>query len=368
MKPKCESKIEPQVNAMRKKALAGERIGKELKNLITNKNFQPIHKLKSVVQFDKSAAMNLEEQLSEIICTKEVKINDIRYVVTLYFLPITLTKLPSNVTEIIGDRVSFPPVLPARTCFRVGEILKRYLTPVNNDQIKILSGLLNLDRIVSAEGIQFVDRLSEAIANDERKEQGLNEAIEVIADYDALSKVMLTECSPEDHRALLFYTVTEDNNYIDSKIHSQEIYRSLMSGRVEHLNTELYRKLDAEIRECYFPAQINDKYIPSIIACCSPPQTYAHLKVSQFGSILLTAVMIGETVWHGVARGKFESRRVGEYLSMLAFEINCVDDSGSFVLKQIYTPTHRYNYWNELEMYGEALQLLLGVDFTITHC
>ena len=367
MKPKCESKNETQINAMRKKALAGKSIDKELRKLITGKNFQPIHQLKSAVQFDKNAAMALEDQLSEIICTKKVKINDKRYVVTLYFLPITLTKLPSKETKIFGDGISFPPILPAETCFRVGEILKSYLTPTNNDQIKILSGLLKLDTIISAEGIQFVDRLSESIANDEQKGHGLNEAIEAIADYDALSKVMLTQCSPEDHRVLLFYTVTEDNDYIDSKLRSQEIYRTLMSGRAGHINSELYRELDSEIRECYFPAQISDGCIPSIIACCSPPQTYAHLKVSQFGSILLTAVMIGETVWQGVARGKFESRRVGEYLSMLAFEINCVDDSGSFVLKQIYTPTHRYNHWKELEMYGEALQLLLGVDLTISH-
>ncbi|ELP5898515.1 hypothetical protein QTV49_000389 [Vibrio vulnificus] len=347
-----------------------------LKALKTKRKFRPIWSAMCSLQHNQAATSLIENDLHSQIGQKKVKIQGKGYVVTLYFLPVTLSTSPDiQSTESLNlktggvNSIEVMAALPNQTCNDIAETIKKHIRLKNEEKISILSGLIDRSLLTEYTGLEFISGLTTRLA-DYAKDQSKDEAIvKWLAKFDAMGSIYLSPLQTEDHRALVLYTLTEeDNNAVGEKLKSLNCLVNNYHGHlVKESDYTLGRKIHEIITNTYRSAASRYNGDISIVCSTLPPQTYAFLRLSYFSNTLVNMVNLSKGLWGGVSECKIDCSTVSEYLTKVDVSIQTTDGGGVFSMSQIFEPSYRYNPDNEMLCHADMVKNIAQVNTTYTY-
>lgn len=341
----------------------------ELKKLCSKKKFRPVWNAMCSLQHNQSATKLIEMHIHKQIGQKSINLDGRRYNVTLYFLPITLSTSPEIESIDMVNQLEINATLPKKLCNRIAEMIKASIKPDIGEQISILSGLVDRTLLTSYDGLAFIHGLTHRIANYCKDEDADTEIVEWLAKYDALPNIVLTPHQPEDHRALVVYTLSEANNYtLHDKFDDQScLVNNFVGETVDVSKYNLAKSLHKVIGATYQEALSSTATNYAVVSSVLPPQTISYLRLSYFANSLIAAVDLTKQLWGGVGRCHSVSQKVSDYLTKLQLDIDTKGTAGKLQVIQVYEPFYRYDPYNELSCHIDALKHIteVEVDFMI---
>ncbi|EGR2229494.1 hypothetical protein QX249_09505 [Vibrio parahaemolyticus] len=346
-----------------------------LKSLKAKRKFRPIWSAMCSLQHNQIATSLIENDIHSHIGQKNIKIKGKSYVVTLYFLPVTLSTSPDiESTESLNpetggvNSIEVMAALPNQTCNDIAETIKKHINLKDEEKISILSGLIDRNLLTEYAGLEFISGLTNRLA-DYAKDQSKDEAIvKWLAKFDAMQSVYLSPLQPEDHRALVLYTLTEEkNDTVGEKLKSLNCLVNNYHGSfVQRSDYALGSEIHEIITNTYRNAISRYNGSVSIVCSTLPPQTYAFLRLSYFSNTLVNMVNISKGLWGGVSECKIDCSSVSEYLTKIDVSIQTADGGGVFSMSQIYEPSYRYNPDDEISCHADMVKHIAQVNTTFT--
>ncbi|KDM91051.1 hypothetical protein [Photobacterium galatheae] len=343
---------------------SNEELFTELKKLKDKRRFRPIWSTMCALQHNPEATIRIENDIHTQIGTKDIRMSGKSYTVTVYFLPVSLSTSPDLEDVETLNGLQIRASLPQNTCNELAEAIKRYIQPNEGEQISILSGLIDRSLLTSFQGLEFVNGLTKRLA-DYVKDQTKDEAIiKWLAKFDAMEPIKLTPRDPEDHRALVIYTLTEvENRTVNERLTRQNcLVKNYMGEKVNTSDYALGKELHQVITSTYSKAISQSNTNFSIVSSTLPPQTFAFLRLSYFSNTLIDMISLTRLLWGRVGLCATTNIHVSEYLSKIGVTIQTGVNSGEFAMTQIYEPSYRYNPASELSCHIDMVKNIAGVD------
>lgn len=344
-----------------------------LKKLKGKRKFRPIWSTMCSLQHNQSAITRIENDIHSNIGQKMVRVKGKSYKVTLYFLPISFSIPPHienltslNETNGSANSIEIMAALPNQTCNEIAETTKKHIRLKSDEKINILSGLIDRNLLTEYTGLEFINGLTNRIA-DYEKDQTKDEAIvKWLAKYDAMESLSLSLMQPEEHRVLVLYTLTEvSNNAVFEKLQSLSCLVNNYCGSVlQKNNYSLTKELHEIINKTY--QQAVSKYNGSISIAYSalPLQTFAFLRLSYFSNTLVNIINLSKSLWGEISECNVRSLAISDYLSKLVVSIKCVDRSGEFSMSHIYEPSYRYRSDDEISYHVDVAKHITKVNIS----
>ena len=346
-----------------------EALESELHKLCSKKKFRSVWNAMCSLQHNQSATKMIEMHLHKQIGQKNITLDGKRYAVTLYFLPITLSTSPEIESMDMVNQLEIKATLPKKTCNKIAEMIKANLKPEDGEQISILSGLVDRTLLTSYDGLSFINGLTHRIANYCKDADKDTEIVEWLVKHDAMPDILLTPHQPEDHRAMVVYTLSEVNKCtLHNKLEEQNcLVNNFIGETVDVSKYALAKSLHKVIGSTYQEAVATTSTNYAVVSSVLPPQTISYLRLSYFANSLIAAVDLTKQLWGGVGRCYSVSHKVSDYLTKLQLDIDTKGTAGRLQVIQVYEPFYRYDPYNELSCHIDALKHIteVDVDFTI---
>ena len=307
------------------------------------KKFKALWEVLNSIQHDKIVTKEYENHLSDALTTKQVVINGECYTVTLYFIPVSVITLPT-IDDSVG--ISIPnirPVLTKITCKKIINHIKCELDFSDDEDVEVLSALVSRELIVGIDGLEFTDELTKCIAN-HKQNNDYDLVINLLAEFDALPPIILTDDFPDDHRVVVAYTLSK-NNSLKDKIQSQNTLVNNYNNIDSIQPNKLCNKIQDTINKMF---QESKKEALNSVGCTTlPMQSLAFLRLSFFVNSIIGAIFIAGKNWGKIEKSNIEYKEISEYLSFISLSI-VIKNKGELNVSQSLESTYRYYQKEEL--------------------